>query len=260
MTGYKNKTIKQHLNKRVTAWLSTLPIKLREKIPVDVLVCGGAIGSMLLGDEPNDYDIYFKRQPSCRLVMDHYFSMHPIIALSEGLRFDGRPHILHQKDVKFVSENAISLKDNIQLISRFVGKPREIFSNYDFIHTNLAYNYFKDELILHPMALQSLMSKTLIYSGSKYPLASILRIRKFVERGWTISVGQILKITLQLNKLDLSDPVVLSEQLLGVDSQYTEQLIDKLCNLTTGDTEPEVLDELIDNIFDENLKLNVLKY
>jgi len=255
MSGYKNKTVKKHLRKKIEGWLSHIPYTGKE-----VLICGGAVNSLLLGETPNDYDIYFKDYDHCKSIMSHYFPHHPKNEVAEGVQFIGRPLIgRYAKGVKFVSENAISLDNSIQLISRFVGNPREIFSNYDFIHTNMAYDYDEDRLVLDAVALQALLSKTLIYNGSRYPLASILRIRKFLDRGWSISVGQILKIVLQRNKLDLSDPVVLKEQLLGVDSEYATELIEKLCNLTPGEIHSEVLDELIDDVFDEILRLNILK-
>ena len=258
IAGYKNKTVKAHLRKKIEEWFLNAPNMGKE-----VIICGGAVSSLLLGETPNDYDLYFKNRALCKKVMSYYFPGEPLIDLEEGVQFASRPLIKEMKpyynSIKFVSENAISLKDNIQLISRFVGEPTDIFKNYDFISTNMAYDYANDSLILDPRALQALLSKTLIYSGSRYPLASILRIRKFLDRGWSISVGQILKIVLQLNKLDLSDPVVLKEQLLGVDSEYTTELIAKLCNLTTGEIHSEVLDELIDDVFDENLRLNILR-
>ena len=48
-----------------------------------------------------------------------------------------------------------------------------------------------------------------------YPIASLLRIRKFIERGWRITAGQMLKIIWQLQDVNLSDPAVMREQLTG---------------------------------------------
>ena len=61
--------------------------------------------------------------------------------------------------------------------------------------------------------------------GSKYPLCSIIRTRKFIQRGYTINAGQYLKMAMQLNELDLKDVSVLQDQLIGVDSAYFDMVI-----------------------------------
>ncbi len=119
----------------------------------------------------------------------------------------------------FISANAITLSGKVQIITRFVGTASEIHKNFDFVH---AFNYwtFKEGLVLNVESLSAVIGKELIYRGSKYPLASIIRTRKFIKRGWTINAGQYLKMCIQLNSMDLLDPAVLEEQLVGVDSTY----------------------------------------
>lgn len=124
----------------------------------------------------------------------------------------------------FMSANAITLTDKIQLVIRFFGEPSEIHDTYDFIH---ATNYWTSKGGLHTntKALQALLSRELVYSGSKYPLASIFRTRKFIMRDWNCHVGNYVKMAMQLNEFDLCDPTVLEEQLTGVDAAYLHQII-----------------------------------
>ena len=61
--------------------------------------------------------------------------------------------------------------------------------------------------------------------GSKYPLCSIIRTRKFIARGYHINAGQYLKMAFQLNELNLKDHKVLYDQLAGVDTAYFFQFI-----------------------------------
>jgi hypothetical protein len=61
--------------------------------------------------------------------------------------------------------------------------------------------------------------------GSKYPIASVIRMRKFLSRGYTINAGQVLKMCYQISELDLKNPQVLEEQLTGVDVGYFNNLI-----------------------------------
>lgn len=124
----------------------------------------------------------------------------------------------------FLSSNAITLSDKIQLVLRFTGKPEEIHESYDFVH---ATNYWTDKegLVTNSEALESLLARELIYRGSLYPLASIFRTRKFIQRDWSCHVGNYVKMAMQLNEFDLSNVRVLEEQLTGVDALYLGQVI-----------------------------------
>jgi hypothetical protein len=151
----------------------------------------------------------------------------------------------------FFSENAISLSQKIQLVTRFYGEPNQIHNNYDFAHSMCSYDYSKNELMLHPDALEAILSKTLIYKGSLYPVASIFRLRKFINRGWRISAGQILKILFQISDINLKDPAVLREQLIGVDQAYMWQFLRQLEADKNEKLDTTYLAKLVDKIFDE---------
>jgi len=123
--------------------------------------------------------------------------------------------------------NAITFTNDIQLIIRFFGEPKEIHENYDFVHVTNYFTFY-DGLVLNKKALESILTKTLYYRGSKYPLTSIIRTRKFLNRGFTISAAEYLKMAWQISKLNLSDPAVLEEQLMGVDVAYFKAIIKEI--------------------------------
>ncbi|MDD5064996.1 MAG: hypothetical protein PHQ35_09615 [Phycisphaerae bacterium] len=120
----------------------------------------------------------------------------------------------------FFSTNAISLSDKIQIVIRFYGTPEEIHKNYDFVHCTCCYSFLDNELTLPARALEAIINKELYYTGSRYPVCSIIRTRKFIAKGWTINAGQYLKMCLQVSELDLKDFTVFKDQLAGVDSAY----------------------------------------
>lgn len=158
----------------------------------------------------------------------------------------------------FLSTNAITLSDKVQLIIRFFGQPEDIYKNYDFIHVRNSYDFASDTLNLSPQALEAILSKTLYYTGSLYPIASIFRSKKFIERGWKVSAGQLLKIMFQIRKIDFNDPFVLREQLTGCDMAYFHQLITHINTdrETVGDAftiDDTYLSKLIDLIFNESM-------
>ena len=105
----------------------------------------------------------------------------------------------------FLSTNAITVANKVQLVLRFYGEPEDIHKNYDFIHCTNYWASWTGDLTLHKEALESLLSRELRYVGSKYPICSVFRLRKFIKRNWTINAGQILKMAYQISELDLTD-------------------------------------------------------
>lgn len=153
----------------------------------------------------------------------------------------------------FLSSNAITLSDKLQLVVRFWGDPKKIHETYDFEHTKAYWTSNEKQVVIPARVYELVTNKRLIYTGSKYPLASIIRIRKFIQRGWNISAGEILKISMQLNTFNLSDINVLEDQLTGVDSSYFCMLIDALKKRKEGDPSFTIdhtyVASLVDRIF-----------
>jgi len=152
--------------------------------------------------------------------------------------------------VVFLSENAITLRNKVQLIIRFYGDADQIHENYDFVHCT---NYWtpKDKLVLHSEALEALLARELKYVGSLYPICSMIRTRKFLNRGFTINAGQYLKMAMQISALDLSNVSVLRDQLTGVDVHYFMEVLKLLEKKTEGGKpiDATYLVEIIDRMF-----------
>lgn len=156
--------------------------------------------------------------------------------------------------VAFLSPNAISLSDDLQIVVRFWGDAQAVHKTFDFIH---ATNYWthKTGVVNNIPALESIMSKSLRYQGSLYPLTSVIRAKKFINRGWKISAGEYLKMMFQISLLDLTDIDVLEEQLIGVDVAYFSTIIEALRkhkeqNVEFVPTAP-YMNTLIDRIFND---------
>lgn len=265
----KTKTIKTVLKKKIEDWVNSITdLEVRKAVEKDSIVTGGAIASMLLGEQVNDFDIYFKTRESLLLVSKYYIDMankrsasisilnggetindddsgqyiRAVNSMEKGqvklfigkdkgmevLKYDDE----YLKDHKYlpvaITPNAISLTDDIQVVVRFWGEVKQIHKNYDFVHATNSYTYGNKELNIRKPALESLLTKELIYIGSKYPVTSIIRSKKFILRGFTINAGQYLKICYQISQLDLNDLAVLEEQLIGVDIAYFQQLLTAL--------------------------------
>lgn len=153
----------------------------------------------------------------------------------------------------FLSDNAITLSGKIQLVMRFYGSPEEIHENYDFAHAMCWWRSKDAHLELPPKALEAMLTRELIYNGSKYPLASIIRTRKFIKRDWSINAGQYLKMVLQLGELDLNNVDTLEDQLTGMDAAYFNQVLRQLRERMDADADFKLtstyLIEIIDRMF-----------
>lgn len=213
-----------------------------------------------------------------KLGAGHLLNLHPgrvkIVVRSDGVA-SAKPELLHQPTENvveaidevspeeldkiedepykpiFLSSNAITLSGRIQIVIRFYGEPDKIHETYDFVHCTNYYDLGKDELVLNAEALECLMTKELRYTGSKYPLCSIIRTRKFVQRGFTINAGQYLKMCFQLNELDLTSLEVLEDQLVGVDSAYFLMLIQALQAKMASDPNFEINQTYVGSIIDK---------
>lgn len=304
--GFKTKTIRKVLHTKLQQWLSSITDQsLRNLLRQNVIVTGGSIVSMLMGDEIKDFDVYFKTKEATKAAAEYYckkflelnpeYDYNPVVYeedgritikvqsagvveeygaentpefqyendLGEGGADDVVDYILKPQateEVKkqkyrpvFLSSNAITLSDKIQLVIRFYGTPDEIHRNYDFEHCKNVYDYQTDTLDLRSSALESILSKTLYYTGSLYPICSLFRMRKFIERGWRISAGEILKMSWQVNALNLNDIEVIRDQLTGCDQAYMNQIIrvmnDELKQNPERTIDSLYIVELVDKVF-----------
>ena len=282
------RTIKKVLNKKHSDFVESIKDEeVRELVRKNSFITGGAIVSMLLDEEVNDYDYYFKDKETAFKVLEYYvkeynkkngtnaealevngaikvyISSQGVLGEPEGHELDidnqeglfkhGNNRIAEFTPV-FLSSNAISLKGGVQLIFRFYGEPEVIHKSYDFIHAMSYWDPKTNELVMPAKTLEAILTKELVYTGSKFPLASILRAKKFINRGWTINAGQYLKMVLQLNEMDLLDVNVLKEQLTGVDVFYFTQVIEMVKNKVDEDNNFELtstyLIEVIEQVFE----------
>ena len=73
MPGYKPKTIKAILSKKIGKWVATIEDEtLRELVRKNVVVTGGCIASMLQGEDVNDFDVYLRDYPTTLKLAEYY--------------------------------------------------------------------------------------------------------------------------------------------------------------------------------------------
>lgn len=322
--GMMAKTIKKIIKGKITDWLKNVENEeIKSIIKNNIIVTGGAIASMLLGEEVKDFDVYLSNREAALKVAKYYvdefntlnpdyvnklgiqvkayvldyrdktqvdldrvecgsaghlLNMDPdrikIVIRSDGVASEKKETLnapfsdvyevldaaeegeipetegKHYRPI-FLSSNAITLANKVQVVIRFFGDADKIHENYDFTHCTNYYDSGTDTLVLRPEAMQALLSRELVYQGSKYPICSMIRTRKFIKRGWHINAGQYLKMAFQVSKLDLADLAVLEDQLVGVDSAYFMQLIHALQTKKSQDPTFTVNNEYLATVIDK---------
>lgn len=283
----QRKTIKKVLKKKLEEWLVTIEdVSLRDKVRKKLFLSGGSISSLFLDTQVNDYDIYLQDMDVLVELAKYYCPGIVLDGRKKGqyeyssednseasvrirtlkrdqvklniassgsrktLKKDSEGNLLKYQ-VAFLSQNAISLTDDIQIVLRFSGTPEEIHKNFDFVHATNYYTH-TEGLVTNIEALECLLSKTLRYKGSIYPLTSIIRMKKFILRGWSCNAGEMLKMMFQISELDLTNIDTLEEQLVGVDIAYFSTLIEVLRGENTTSLTALHLAEIIDKIFNES--------
>lgn len=313
-TPMQTKTIAKICKGKIAGWAKTVEQSNRqdiaEIISTKTIITGGALVSLLSGEEVNDFDVYFRDKESAFKVAEYYVNLfkeqnkqweNSAVSRFEAVSTEDRVKIIiksqgisavddeslqkegssieyqyfectngneaetfiqnlvsraaqSDKDYApvFISDNAITLSNKIQIVIRFFGEPEQIHKNYDFIHCTNYYSSWDNQVHLNLEAMESIRTKTLKYSGSLYPICSIMRLRKFIARGWKINAGQILKIIWQIKDLDLDDYNILREQLVGVDSAYFCEMLNVLKqDQKTGKTiDQTYIANLVDVIFE----------
>jgi hypothetical protein len=201
---------KRVIQDKINDWIDAIESpRMKHLVKNNAIVAGGAIASLLNHEIPRDFDVYLRNEYALENIAQYYDrssrhkSYYPVYA----------------------TQNAITLADGIQVILRFHGEPEQITQNFDFLHCKGFYTMWDGEMTIPPESLKVIVNKQLHYVSNKYPIGSLIRMCKFVSRGWSISPEQIIKIALKVNLLDMTDLNVVEEQLRGM---YGEGLSDAI--------------------------------
>jgi hypothetical protein len=174
-----------------------------------------------------DENYYDDRDPDLKTASEIVEELDEVTSDNDNGNDDNKPKCEKYRPL-FITSNAISLSNKIQLVIRFYGEPDKIHETYDFLHCMGYWTSWDRRVVISKEVYEAVMNKVLVYKGSKYPICSMFRMRKFIKRGYNINAGQILKIAYQISELDLNNIDVLEDQLCGVDSLYFMDLIGQL--------------------------------
>jgi hypothetical protein len=164
-------------------------------------VAGGAITSVFTAQPVNDADIYFKSRAA--------FEKAVFQAYEEGFWCVD------------ASKRAVTFSDNQTYIYQlmhfdFFPTAEDIFKAFDFTINMAALDLDSNEFIFHDDFLKHCSQRFLRFNkGTRYPLASLTRVLKYQQRGYTIGKGDILKIALACRGVNIDGWEDLKDQIGG---------------------------------------------
>lgn len=151
----------------------------------EAIIAGGSVLSQFTHSEVNDVDVYFRTREQM---------VEAFIALTKDWTSVYLGH----------SERSITLKDrqtqiNVQFIYfDFFDNAEAVFEVFDFTVCMAAVELRQNgqhELVLHPSFLGDVASRTLHFNNkTKYPYTSLIRTKKYADKGYKIGRGHLLAI------------------------------------------------------------------
>lgn len=252
--------------------------ELCSEIKSKLFIAGGAITSLILGETPNDIDFYINNEDnkfdrieklkqyyydkyiSKNLVEKNENSKAKLVSLDDSYppHFYKNLNPVNDFDLEFWSPSAITLKNKYQIITRSCDNPSETIDSFDFSHCVGYYSFSDDVLFISNEMYKSISTKTLFYRTSLYPFSAILRMKKFLTRGWKINTGNILKIAIDLSKFNITDVnsmARISNQIYDARGDFDEfEELSK--NISEREINEKDLFKLIDEIFEETTEFD----
>lgn len=162
---------------------------------VGAFVAGGAITSILTGQEINDFDIYLPNRDALEEIIG--YMSHDFVGYLP---------------VSHVSRKAITFKipsedQSVQIVvDRFYETAEDIFDSFDFTVNMGAYNLKTKELFLHDSALLHASRREIhVNPKTSYPIVSLRRLFKYKDKGYFVQQSEIIKLCLAVANSGIND-------------------------------------------------------
>lgn len=227
--------------------------KLKELIPESLIeefdgvdesfyIAGGAITSIFTNKDINDLDIYPKSVEALYKLIEYCDNNTRVESCTDKSVFS----------VMFENGNEVCL--NIICLDTYKS-PDDIFKTFDFSIVKGAFDMDSEEFYLHEEFLLDLSKRNLrCDTNTSFPLMSILRINKYLDRGYNISKNEIAKMLLKVSTLNISSIEEAEKHLGGLYGIEVGELFkDKPFSLS------ELMDMMSYGRFDLNHKLDKKK-
>jgi hypothetical protein len=175
---YILKQLKRTLYANMNVLFRGLSKSLEEHLRENAILTGGAISSLMHWEIPKDYDLYFKDSFSLASFNQYITTLED----KDIIKDVDEKYIETLVDGKCITANAVTFKNNVQVIKIGTGDMRERF---DFVHCMPWYDIAKNKLHISRRQYDSIRNRKLV--KNTHAEANSLcdkRIEKYVKRGW----------------------------------------------------------------------------
>lgn len=155
-------------------------------------IVGGAIRSYLSGGSKSDIDVCF------RTIEDFEKAKEKIMNNKE---IDAK--------VIYDGTNVLKLSTRIglvDLVKKIFHSPVACIAQFDFTVICVAINKDPFYFVCHEMFFIDLASRRLVINALPFPLSTLQRLQKYIQKGFTICNGGLFDIARAIQRLNLDDP------------------------------------------------------
>ena len=216
------------------------------------VLAGGALTSVFSNQPINDFDIYFKSKEGFERVNN-------TMKIHNKVLFETSSAITYEYSI---TTRRITQTYKVQLIKFNFGEPDEIIKNFDFTICQAAYDFEMETFHFNGHFFKHLAQKKLVYNPNCLkPFSSLVRTKKFEQRGYTISKLELLKVAISISQVKLETYGDLIDAAVGVSTTSHGKFIKKIKNEKLEEVliKPQHVYELIDQFELENYTTNAKK-
>lgn len=185
----------------------------------NAIIAGGSITALFTGQKIRDWDIYFRGSTDCEQAKTWF-----------GLNGE----LLNQTDTSMSYRLGKQEKPYQLIVMRdLFGEPQTIFGYYDFTVCMAAYQFFEDGesegFVFGDEFFKHIGQRRLVFhTGTMFPLCSLLRVMKYIKRGFSITGMELMKIGLAIHSLKIETYSDLRRQLQGIDTAFLADLTEQM--------------------------------
>lgn len=179
----------------------------------NAFVAGGAVRSLFASEATKDIDLFFQTKEDFE-------------ACSTSFGEGEESPTFTTTDTAWTHNDG---KMTYQLICCLFGKPEQVIQAFDFTCCMGAWIPRTNEFELDPLFLKHCSQRRLVFNpNAKFPICSLWRAFKFIQRGWKMPAVESIKLALSIHHLNIADRKELKRQLLGIDTLFLKEMTDAL--------------------------------
>jgi len=191
----------------------------------NAMLAGGAMTSIYRNKPIADFDLYFRSKSDIADVID-YLQERRFVCMAKSDR------------------SALFLKENIYInviYFKYFNNLSEVFELFDFTCCMCGYDFKTDTIESHPSFYRDTLLGNIVYSAkSKYPLAALLRVQKYINKGFNVSKKEMIRMILHCQKTPVESMDDVADQVGSLYGTNVKEAIGKI--------EPFSIDAVIERL------------